>query len=579
MTFPAQPWFETKLRSGGVFRSGDVALQRIHDLAAEGLARNRRDFSGSMNLVTEGADYPGAYLESAPNGGAMYAKFDPQVALNHQAVFFAGQRPDGRLPAAVYPAAWAAERGYDAQPPDGHAWVADLGMLATYNSLGHDYDLPETAWRTYFWTGRDRAFLEKAYAAIEAFDAYLWRTRDSDGDGILEIWCTWDTGEDNSARLLARGAPSRWPFDYPPSGDHLPDPQDPAMFQTYWVECFDRGLTAPHRDQIRVPFASMDIMAWSYEGRSVLAKMARELGSGQGEFWERKAGEVRSKVLDVLWDPVREACFDRDKDGNMLPELVHNNLRAMHHGLFTQEMADAFIRGHLLNPNEFWTHAPLPSIAVNEPLFRNETVNSWSGQSQGLTYQRALRALENYGHHAEVSLVGEKLFHLLRQNDFQFLQQFDPFTGVACSPGHAPYSPMMFAALEYLAHLYGVHLVPEKNEVWWSCLSASARDFDHTQIWAGRTWMIRCYHGVFSGWIDGREVFSCTPGTRVVTDLDGKFLRLVGLAPQPAEHTLRADGRVRTALVAPNQTWHVEDDRLQLVESVPFACPDGVLIS
>lgn len=568
-----------KLRGGSDFRTGNPVLQRIHDLAAEGLAGNMRDFNGGGILITEGANYPGAYLESTPNGGAMYAKRDPQIALNHQAVFFLGQRPDGRLPAAVYPAEWATERGYDSNPPAGHAWLDDAGMLATYNSLGHDYDLPEAAWRSYFWAGKDRAFLEKAYASLEAFDAYLWRTRDSDGDGVLETWCTWDTGEDNSMRLLSRGAPSCWPFDFPPSGGRLPDPQDPEAFESYWIEYHDRGLTPPDRAEVGVPFASMDIMAWSYEGRAVLAKMARELGNGRAAMWERLAEEVQCTVMARLWDADSGACFDRDKNGAVLPELVHNNLRAMHHGLFTQEMADAFIGRHLLNPDEFWTHAPLPSIAVNEPLFRNERLNSWSGQSQGLTYQRALRALENYGHHAEVSLVGGRLFDLLRQNSFSCPQQFDPFTGDAYSPGEAPYSPMMFAALEYIVRLHGVHLAPEKNEVWWSALPGHDNEFTHMQSWGGRVWMICCNRGTFSASIDGRGIFSCTAGMRVVTDLDGTLRKITGIAPEAKTGILRSAGKALNVSVAPNQVWDIRQDRLHAAFSAPFEHPGSIRMS
>lgn len=106
--------------------------------------------------------------------------------------------------------------------------------------------------------------------------------------------------------------------------------------------------------------------------------------------------------------PPRHACFDRDTAGRVLPELIQNNLRCMWHGCFTQEMADAFIHDHLLNLAEFWTPLPLPSIAVNEPLFRNASGNNCSGQPQGLTYQRAFAAVENYGYHAKVTLLGGK---------------------------------------------------------------------------------------------------------------------------------------------------------------------------
>ncbi len=222
-------------------------------------------------------------------------------------------------------------------------------------------------------------------------------------------------------------------------------------------------------------------MAWSYDGRVALSKIARELGNGREDYWRQKAEEVRQKVIKALWVPEKHACFDRDRQGNILPELIHNNLRVMHHGLFTQEMADAFIREHMLNPKEFWTYTPLPSIAVNESLFRSNKGNDWSGQPMGLTYQRAIRALENYGHYAEISLIGERFFEIIQKNGSRFPQQFDPFTGVGSSPAQEDYSPMMFAALEYVSRLHGIQLNVENDRVWWSALAGSGKDFTYTQ--------------------------------------------------------------------------------------------------
>ena len=59
-------------------------------------------------------------------------------------------------------------------------------------------------------------YLEQLYEALEKYDAYLWKTRDSDGDGLLELWCIYDTAEDYSSRLLTRYAPSHWPYEIPP---------------------------------------------------------------------------------------------------------------------------------------------------------------------------------------------------------------------------------------------------------------------------------------------------------------------------------------------------------------------------
>ena len=86
----------------------------------------------------------------------------------------------------------------------------------------------------------------------------LWRVRDSDGDGCLETWCKYDTGEDHAMRYA--DAPDPWEEEIPP-----------------------QGCTA-------VPIASMDVMSYSYACRETLAEIARISGDAEAQAqWAAKA--------------------------------------------------------------------------------------------------------------------------------------------------------------------------------------------------------------------------------------------------------------------------------------------------
>lgn len=52
----------------------------------------------------------------------------------------------------------------------------------------------------WYLSGKEPAYLDMLADCLEKFDAYLWKTRDSDGDGCLESFCVYDTGEDNALR-------------------------------------------------------------------------------------------------------------------------------------------------------------------------------------------------------------------------------------------------------------------------------------------------------------------------------------------------------------------------------------------
>jgi hypothetical protein len=563
----AQPQFRTDVKTEVSFQTTDKELQKLFDTAVAKANANLVQFTPSMQVLVEGAEYPNAWIETQPMGGEMFARHNVQVALNNQVVFMLGQRKDGRFPGMVIAGDTSIKNGWDKKPPESHIWYPKHHLSASFEMF-QGYCFPEPAWRMYFWAGKDKAYLQQLYTALEAHDAYLWRTRDSNGDGILETWCVWDTGEDDCSRLIRRGAPSRWPFEKPPGAKGVPNAQSPK--RGYWFGGY-KDDRMPTPDEVLVPFASMDIMAYSYSGRVALAKISRELGNGKEAHWRALAEEVRRRLVDKLWVEDRHACFDIDRNGNRLKELVHNNLRCMWYGVFTQKMADAFIKHHLLNPDEFWTPVPLVSIAVNESLFVKGHRNDWSGPPQGLTYQRAMGALENYGHYAEVTLLGRKLLPVLIRNGCKFTQQLDPFTGEPS--GRDGYGPMILAALGYLNRMHGIHLDVEHGRVWWSGLTDGGRDFTRSQRWGDTTWLLECKGGQLRATVNGKEVFTSTAGARIVTDLDGKLIEVVGIDPDQRQVTVKALSKEWKLTVGPNQAYRLDQAKPVPYKTAPFDAP------
>jgi hypothetical protein len=419
------------------------------------------------------------------------------------------------------------------QAPDGQLAYRINPDFCRFGSL-QGYCFPTPAWELFFLLKRDREYLYRLYVALEGHDRFLYATRDNDNNGCLEALRSADTGEDGSTRY----------------------PQDPAL-----LPCFHE---------------SMDVMAYAYDGQITLSKIAGEFDSGAATFWRARAESTRRKLIEYLWRPEKHACYDRDRNNEFMEVLVHNNLRCMWHGIFTQDMADAFVRHHLLNPEEFWTPMPLVSIAANDPKFKSVTHNNWSGEPQGLTFQRAIRALENYGHYAEVTLIGEKLLAAVG-GDLVFTQQFDPWTGKPNIPKGvrtSTYGPTALAVLEYIAHLHGVELLPHKNEVWFSGLWREGHDHEYTQQWNGRTFTLRLKGGRFEGLVDGKQMFTCSANVRVVTDLSGRVTQVVGISPKPQRVTFARGMPTRTLIVAPNQVFALDSAGVVVpTRSAPFDYP------
>ena len=463
----------------------DASIQRLYDLAEEKCRGNLRRFGQDLVLV-EGGGYAKIWLETQPMGGDMYALRSPEAALNNSLLFMRCQRADGRLPGSI-------------------RWDAERGILVPEFNKYQGFCFPDHALNLYFLFGRDPAFLAELEETLRRFDACLWRTRALEPDGLLRSFCVYDTGEDLALRY--GDAPCWWTEDEPPAGCSV------------------------------VPMASMDVTSWSFAARHTLAEIARLRGDPEAAAdWDRKAAAVRAALRASLWDEARGTLFDRDRAGRPIPILVHNPLRCMYWGSLSRDMADRFVREHLLNPREFWTPFPLPSVAVSNPAFRNAPENNWSGQPEGLTWQRALFALERYGYTPLVTRLGRILFDAVLAGGCRFTQQFDPFTGAPSlvhAETHQPlapgsreplqdaYGPTLLSVLGYLEHRWGI--VPWQGQLWFSLGSGnpcqvrvSCYGHRYELDSDGRTAQLR---------LDGAPLLTHACGARLITTPLGEVLR------------------------------------------------------
>ena len=465
------------------FRTEDARLQQLFDTAERKCLSNLNMF-GPDQVLVEGGGYEKIWLETQPMGGEMYAKRNLTAALNNHLLFMRTQRADGRIAGSI--------QGF----PDG-------SIEPQFNKF-QGFCFPWSAVNMYYWIGEDRDYLDQLAVCLEKFDAYLWAVRDSDGDGVLESWCVYDTGEDNAVRY--GDAPNYATEDVPPTGSDV------------------------------VPMASMDVTSFSYACRDTLAEISLIRGDMEAaKKWRNLADDVANVIGQNLWDDRRGALFDKDRHGRVIDVLCHNTLRCMYWGSVSPYMADRFVNEHLLNPDEFWTPCPLPSVAVNDPAFRNAVENNWSGQSEGLTYQRAILALERYGYEKLVTRLGRKLLDTVIKGGLLFVQQFDPFTGMPSIVDpetkeplppdtdrefQDAYGPTLLSVLEYIAHIWGVTMV--RGQIWFSL--GSGAPYTYEQVWAEHVYRIESDGQEAAVIIDGEEKHRVKCGVRLVTDRTGRLL-------------------------------------------------------
>ncbi len=375
-------------------------------------------------VLIEGSTYAGVWLECGPHEGLVWARVglgqeglpSPlQVARNNHMAFFASQREDGQLPASVK----TTESGY------GQIQMV-VPIAATAWELAQMPGLPDA-----------QEFLELAYAACSRWDAWLRRYRDTRKTGLVEGFCTYDTGHDNSPRW--KGIPNRCPDadakKYPPLAG--------------------------------MPRLCPDLSATVFGGRVALAAMARALGKRDEEArWLGDAEHIRQLILTRLYSPEDAAFYDLDADEKFVRVRSDVISRVLgEHVLDVSQASDRKIfeavwTRQIHNPAAFWAVYPLSSIAQDDPAFvRPIPRNSWGGASQALTALRTPRWMPHYGKEAEFRHLMEQWVRAIERAHGQqadgtaFRQQMDPQTGVFTQPDPGGYSPCALVYLDFRRRL------------------------------------------------------------------------------------------------------------------------------
>ena len=315
------------------FHTANARWQAAYDRALAILAANVRVLPRyNKPVLIEGANYAGIWMECGPHEALVYRKFRPDVARNSHFTFFELQRPDGQFPA--------------------NNKVSEAG----FGQIQMVVPIAATAWELARDTGDDE-LLHTAYRACSAWDVWLMRYRNTRGTGLIEGFCTYDTGHDNSPRWA--GIPPQCPNK---------DAKQHAAIAT-------------------LPRICPDLSATTYGGRVALAAMAKAIGkTSDADRWLESADKIRSLILARFYVEQDAAFYDLDARDHFVRIRCDILSRVCGEHIPDQAMFDDLWVRQIHNRKAFWAAYPLPSVALDDPLFvRPIRSNSWGGASQALT--------------------------------------------------------------------------------------------------------------------------------------------------------------------------------------------------
>lgn len=209
-------------------------------------------------------------------------------------------------------------------------------------------------------------------------------------DALLR-WNTWWTEHRDVNGYLAWGS----------DGDAPAQNLDDSSRGTLFGSVLESGLdNSPMYDKAgfdghHMLLADVGLLSMFIADGNALATIADEIGRKDDAALLRKRAEKYSASLATLWDPTSAIYRNKDlRTGELSQSLSPTNFYPLLANAPKPAEADEMIRRHLLNPDEFWDDRVLPSIARNDPAFKDQTY--WRGRIWGPMNFLVYLGLRNY---------------------------------------------------------------------------------------------------------------------------------------------------------------------------------------
>ncbi|MGW6140530.1 MGH1-like glycoside hydrolase domain-containing protein [Streptomyces sp. NPDC055140] len=274
-------------------------------------------------------------------------------------------------------------------------------------------------WEVYAKTG-DKDFLREMYPKLAAYQAWWYRNRDHDHNGLAEYGATVDAANNSpEERRLAAAWESG--MDNAPRFD--------AALGTDVVanHAADGTLLGYSLTQ-----ESVDLNSYLAADQGYLARIAGALGHGSDAGrWKRRSATTATAVRTTMYDPA-DGWFHDTALGTGAPLTARGRgiegAVPLWTGTASKAQARA-VRDKLTDPEEFATAVPFPTVSKSSPYFSPTAY--WRGPVWFDQAYFALGGLRRYGYDKDADALTDRLLTHASglTGNGPIMENYDPTTG------------------------------------------------------------------------------------------------------------------------------------------------------
>lgn len=274
---------------------------------------------------------------------------------------------------------------------------------------------------TIYKKDKDRVFLKKVLPQLARFHRWLIKDRDPDGDGLVSVITSYESGMDELPVF-------QYVLGHRKSGD-----------LKYWY--YHRK---PDILNLVNQFESRQILDQDYfnveellfncvfiEASRALSRLFLTIGEKkESSYFAKVAKKAENSLLTKCWDEkdkIFYSLYSKDEKKAKV-KTVAGLLPLFLDGLKGNQL-EALVNKHLLNPKEFWTEYPVPSVAKNEPYY-NPTQGLrmlWRGPTWINTNWFIVKGLRKHGLNKIADEIVQKMLKMIEKEGFR--EYYNPETG------------------------------------------------------------------------------------------------------------------------------------------------------
>jgi glycogen debranching enzyme len=276
-----------------------------------------------------------------------------------------------------------------------------------------------------FKKDQDKEFLKQVLPKFVKYHKWLLSSRDPDNDGLVSIISPNESGMDElpvfQVAIGFKGLDTARLHYYYRKAD--------LLNHRYRYNA-KKILEKDYFNVEDVLFNTVNI-----EAMRSLARLLEEVGEkSQAKEFETKATKAEASLLEQNWDE-EDSIFYSTYHNNHYKAKVKTiaSLAPLMLSGLDKKRVDLLVKGHLLNPEEFYLPYPIPSVAKNEVYFvggetpRYKIKLLWRGPTWINTNWMVLKGLQKHGYDDLAQEIIDKNVEMISREGFR--EYYNPVTG------------------------------------------------------------------------------------------------------------------------------------------------------